>query len=100
MLMRSNPLSHFGCTIFVSACEGRMHHKGQEGSSRRLVWVEGLSVAGWGCAECAWVFTPSRSCLPTDKTFHELELVLQTQLFEDFASHTCTEHSRIKVATA
>ena len=37
-------------------CEGRMHDQGQESSSRKLVRVEGLSVGGWGCSECAWVF--------------------------------------------
>ena len=35
-----------------------MHHKAQEDSSRRLVWVEGQNVAGWGCSECVWVFHP------------------------------------------
>jgi hypothetical protein len=75
-----------------------MHHKGQESSSRKLVWVEGLSVVGWGCSECAWMFNPSR--IPTDKTLHEMELVLRTQLFEEFASHKCAEHSRSKGAMA
>src|SRR5260370_37166107 len=29
-----------------------MLHKGQESSSRKLVWVEGQSFGGWGCSEC------------------------------------------------
>lgn len=33
-------------TIQVSACEGRIPHKGKESSSRKLVWVEGQTFAG------------------------------------------------------
>jgi hypothetical protein len=28
-----------------------MPHKGKESASRKLVWVEGQSFAGWGCSE-------------------------------------------------
>ena len=73
-----------------------MHHKGQESSSRKLVWVEGQGVAGWGCSGCAWVF--SLSSLPTDKTLDEMTRTFQAQLSEEFASLDCAEHPRVKGA--
>jgi hypothetical protein len=75
-----------------------MHHKSQESSSRKLVWVEGQGVVGWGCSECAWVFNPSVP--PTAKTLDELVRKLHGQLSEEFASHVCTSHARVKKATA
>ena len=72
-------------------------HQAQESSSRKLVWVEGQGVARWGCSECAWVFKPSAA--PAGKSFDEVTRNLQAQLYEEFASHVCAEHSRVKVAT-
>jgi hypothetical protein len=81
-------------TILVSACEGRMHHKGHESSSRKLVWVEGQNVAGWGCSECAWVFSPSG----TDKPLDEAIRNAQEQLVDQFASHACAAHPKVGAA--
>ena len=47
-----------------------MRHKGQESSSRKLVWVEGQNFEGWGCSECAWVFNPSNP--PIGKSLDEM----------------------------
>ena len=74
-----------------------MHHKGQEDSSRKLVWVEGQKVAGWGCSNCAWVFHPSD--FPSGKSLDELTAHAQRQLDNEFASHDCAEHSRSKWAS-
>ena len=61
-----------------------MLHKGQESSSRKLVWVEERSFVGWGCSECAWVF--NLASLPTGKPLDEMKRNFQMQLSEDFAS--------------
>ena len=74
-----------------------MHHQGQEGSSRKLVWVEGLSSVGWGCSECAWVF--NLSGWPSGKTLDEMTRSFQARLYEEFAFHVCAEHPRAKGAT-
>jgi rubredoxin len=74
-----------------------MLHKGQDGSSRKLVWVEGPSVAAWGCSECAWVFTPSDP--PIGKSLDEMKRNFQAHLSEEFASHACAKHRRVKGAT-
>ncbi len=71
-----------------------MLHKGQESSSRRLVWVEGQSFAGWGCSECTWFYSISDPS--TGKSLDEMKLYFQVQLFEEFASHACAQHPRIK----
>ena len=77
-----------------------MHHKSQESSSRKLVWVEGQGVARWGCSECAWVFKPSGPhTSKTLKTLDEMMRTFQAQLYE-FAAHACAEHPRVKAATA
>jgi len=83
-------------TIPVSACEGCMLHKGQESSSRKLVWVEGQSFGGWGCSECAWVF--NLPPLPTGKSLDEVKRNFETQLSEEFASHACAKRPRAKGA--
>jgi hypothetical protein len=71
-----------------------MDHKGQQSSSRKLVWVERLSIAGWGCSECAWIFAPINP--PTGDSLDERIQKLQTRLFEEFAAHICAEHPRYK----
>jgi hypothetical protein len=83
-------------TIPVSACEGCMHHKGQESSSRKLVWVEGQSFGGWGCSECAWVF--NLPDLPTGKSIEEMKRDFEMQLSDEFASHACANSPRVKGA--
>ena len=73
-----------------------MLHKGQESSSRKLVWVEGQSFGGWGCSECTWFFRISGP--PTGKSLDEMKLNFQVQLSEEFASHACANHPRMKGA--
>jgi hypothetical protein len=71
---------------------------GRESSSRKVVWIEGMSLEGWGCSECAWVFNPSGP--PIGKTLEEMKQNFQMQLFEEFASHDCAEHLRVKAAAS
>jgi hypothetical protein len=71
-------------------------HQGQESPLRKLVWVEGQGAAGWGCSECPWMFTPSDPI--TGESIDETVRKLQTQLYDDFASHACAEHPRVKGA--
>ena len=75
-----------------------MHHKGQEDSFRKLVWVEGQKVAGWGCSNCVWVFRPSN--LPIGNTLDELAAHAQRQLDSEFSSHNCAEHTRREAAAS
>ncbi len=69
-----------------------MLHKAQESSGRRLVWEQ--SFRNWGCSECAWVFEPSGS--PPGNSLDEILLNFQVQLSEEFESHACAKHPRIK----
>jgi hypothetical protein len=75
-----------------------MHHKGQEDSFRKLAWVEGQKVAGWGCSNCAWVFHPSD--FPSGKSLDEWAAHAQLQLDNDFDSHNCGEHPRREAAAS
>jgi hypothetical protein len=69
-----------------------MHHKGQETPFRKVVWVERPNVGGWGCSECAWVFSPAGQFI--DESLEEMEWRFRRQLIEGFASHNCAEHPR------
>jgi hypothetical protein len=71
-----------------------MLHKGQESSSRKLVWVEGQSFEGWGCSECAWLFSISGP--PTGKSLEEMKLNFQVQLSEEFVFHNCAHRPQVK----
>jgi rubredoxin len=73
-----------------------MLRKGPEGSSRKLVWVEGQSFEGWGCSECAWVFNPSGP--PTGDSLDEMKLNFQEQLSEEFMIHNCAHRPQVKGA--
>jgi hypothetical protein len=73
-----------------------MHHRAQEDSSRKLVWVEGQGAAGWGCSECAWVFNPSGH--PFGKSLDETMRHFQAQLYEEFLSHGCADQPKVKGA--
>ena len=59
-----------------------MRHKGQESRFRKVVWVEEKNVAGWGCSECAWVFSPAGQF--TDESLAEMEWRFRRQLIEGF----------------
>lgn len=69
-----------------------MLHKDQESSDRKLVWVEGQSVEGWGCSNCFWVFSPSGP--PIGKSLDEMKRRFEAQLAEEFESHACINYPR------
>jgi hypothetical protein len=94
-LQRISAAGGFWRTIPVSAYEGCMI-QGPESSSRKLAWVQGQSVVGWGCSECAWVFSPSGP--PTGKSLDEIKRNFQVQLSKEFASHACAEHHLVRAA--
>jgi serine/threonine protein kinase len=50
------------------------------------------SFRGWGCSECAWVFSPSGP--PTGKWLDEMKENYERQRDKDFAAHVCAEHAR------
>lgn len=66
--------------------------KGQNISSRQLVWIEGEGFAGWGCSECDWIFDMPDA--PTGKSLDEVKRNLETRLSNEFASHTCTKQAK------
>ena len=69
-----------------------MEYGAKESSPRKLVWVEGQPVAGWGCSNCAWVFRPA--ILPIRNSLQELTAHAQNQLDNEFASHNCAANPR------
>jgi hypothetical protein len=76
-----------------------MNRRGQESSSRKLVWVEGQGDNGSeGCSECAWVFIPPSS--PVSGLLSEWVLNVDVQLSEQFGAHDCAEYPKAKVAKA
>jgi hypothetical protein len=86
-----------GSTLPLSAREGSMLHEGQGNSSRQLIRVEGRSARGWGCSECAWLFSPLGPSV--GRSLDEMKRNYQRQLSDEFATHACAAHLRVKVAS-
>jgi hypothetical protein len=61
---------------------------------RKLVWIEGQRFVGWGCSECAWVFSPSGS--PIGESLDEMIQNYEEWREKEFAAHVCAEHLRVK----
>jgi hypothetical protein len=59
---------------------------------RKLVWVERPNFQGWGCSECAWVFSPLWPL--AGKSIDEMKTNFGQQRDKEFASHVCAEHPR------
>jgi hypothetical protein len=75
-----------------------MLHWAQESVFDKLIWVEGQSCAGWGCAECGWVFNCSGP--PVGESLDEMKEHFQAQLSKQFLSHACANRSRARVAAS
>ena len=73
-----------------------MHQWGSQDPSRKLLWVEGLTFAGWGCSECDWVFKSAG--WPDGRSFAEMKEKFQAQLSKQFDAHVCSQHARTKNA--
>jgi hypothetical protein len=71
-----------------------MLHWAQESVFHKLIWVEGQSFAGWGCAECGWVFNCSGP--PVGESLDEMKEHFQAQLSKQFLSHACASRSRAR----
>jgi hypothetical protein len=61
---------------------------------RKLVWIEHDRFQGWGCSECAWVFSPSDAL--TGKSLDEMKQIFESQRAKGFAFHVCAKHPRAK----
>ncbi len=55
--------------------------------NRTLVWIEGPHFLGWGCSECAWVFSPLWP--PDGESLDAMKQRYERQRDEDFAAHVC-----------
>jgi len=75
-----------------------MLYKGQESSSRELVWVEMQNFQGWGCSKCAWIFNPVG--WPAGKTLEQMKENFRIQLAKEFESHACSNHPRTRAASS
>jgi hypothetical protein len=75
-----------------------MLHWAQESIFLKLVWIESQSFAGWGCAECGWVFNPSGP--PIGKSLDDMREHFQAQLSKQFRSHACVSRSRARAAAS
>jgi hypothetical protein len=61
---------------------------------RKLVWIEEQGFQGWGCSECAWVFSPLGP--PTGNSLEEMMENYKQRQDKDFAAHVCNEYPRAK----
>jgi hypothetical protein len=62
--------------------------------NRKLVWIEEPHSAGWGCSQCAWVFTSSSS--PTGKSFEQWLRNFELRRDSEFTVHVCADHPGTK----
>jgi hypothetical protein len=61
---------------------------------KRLIRVKSMDIEGWGCAECAWVFSPSGP--PVGISLDEMKENFKLQRDKEFASHACVQQPRVK----
>jgi hypothetical protein len=59
---------------------------------RKLVWIENPNYQGYGCSECAWVFTASGPLV--GNSIEEMKRRYETQRDEEFATHICAGHPK------
>jgi hypothetical protein len=59
-------------------------------TARMLMWIEEPRFQGFGCSECAWVFTPSGT--PVGNSLHEMKENYERRRDKEFAAHVCAEH--------
>jgi hypothetical protein len=62
--------------------------------SRALIWLEEPRFRGFGCSECAWVFSASGT--PAGKSFDEMLQNFELQRDREFSLHVCADHPRTK----
>ena len=57
---------------------------------RKLVWVKGQNLQGFGCSESDWLFKPSGA--PLDESLDEMKHKYEDQRDKEFAAHICVKH--------
>ena len=62
---------------------------------RKLGWIEHDRFQGWGCSECAWVFSPSDAL--SGESLAEMKQIFESQRDQEFASHVCAKHPKAKI---
>jgi rubredoxin len=60
--------------------------------NREQLWIEHQRFRGWGCSECAWVFSPSGP--PANKPFEEMMRNFESQRDKEFTLHVCADHPK------
>jgi hypothetical protein len=62
--------------------------------SRELVGLKTPDFQGWGCSQCAWVFSPSDAL--KGKTIEEMKENYRLERDQAFAAHSCADHAKSK----
>jgi hypothetical protein len=57
---------------------------------RKLEWIEGQNLQGFGCSEGNLVFKPSGA--PLDESLDEMKQKYEAQRDKEFAAHVCVKH--------
>jgi hypothetical protein len=58
---------------------------------RELIWIEHDRFQGWGCSQCARVFSPSD--VLTGNSLGEMKEIFELQRDKEFASHVCAKQA-------
>ena len=61
---------------------------------RKLVWIQRPDFQGWGCTECAWVFSAEGPLV--GESIDDMKMNYEQQRDQEFKSHVCAEHPRAK----
>lgn len=59
---------------------------------RKLVWIEGQNLQGFGCSECNWVFETSTALVA--ESLDEMKQKYEAQRDNEFAAHVCAKHPK------
>jgi hypothetical protein len=62
--------------------------------SRTLTWIEQPRFQGFGCSECAWVFSSPGA--PDGTSVDEMMRNFEVRRDKEFALHVCADHPRTK----
>jgi hypothetical protein len=71
----------------------------RESAFSKLVWVERRGFAGWGCAECDWMFNPFCGP-PVGESVEEMKENFQAQLSKEFLAHACDKQAKAANASS
>lgn len=77
-----------------TATYSRLATRPRVDTPRMLMWIEEPRFQGFGCSECAWVFTPSGA--PVGNSLREMKENYERRRDKEFAAHVCTAHSESK----